>query len=115
MNRKAKYKEKGYTDEQIENHYSYLRKKAKEIRERRKKNNEKNQKIITQIKNNILKKTFKFQFKTVKVLSVSETVDGKGFFYKVNIIFSDKSNGDFRYFYSFDSYVEEEFIKTLNI
>ena len=60
-NRQEIWKLRGFSQEQIENHLSFERYKAKKIRERRKKNNEKNKQVIAKIKKDILKKTFDFK------------------------------------------------------
>lgn len=105
------WKEKRYTSEQIENHLSWEREKGKEARERKKRNNEKNIKLIKQIKTDLLGKTF--DNKTI--LRISETNDGKGFWFKCHTKFNDGSEGDFRYFYHFDDYVFEDFIEFLKL
>jgi len=101
--------EKGYTQEQIDNHLCFERRKSKESRERRKRNNEKNTEIIAKVKNDLLGKTFK----NIKILSINPTTDGKGFWYKIFKTFKDGSEGNFRYFYYFDDYSKKEFLKDI--
>jgi len=113
MNRQEYWLSKGYTRENIENHLRFERRKAKEIRDRKKKNNEKNQELIKQIKKDLIGQTFKFNHKVIKILSVRETVDGVGFWYNSLATFKDGSSGEFRYFYDFREYSKKEFIKWL--
>ena len=76
--------------------------------------NEKNKNIITQIKKDLLNKTFKFENGSTKtILSINPTTDGIGFYYKVRIVFADKSEGDFRYFSRFEDYIKKNFLETL--
>ena len=111
MNRQEYWKEKVYTKEQIECHLSFERRKSKEVRDRKKKNNEQNQGIIKKIKEDLLGKTFD----DITILRISETNDGKGFWYSSFVKFSDGSDGKFRYFYHFDGYNYEEFIKNISL
>ena len=111
MNRQEYWKEKGYTKRQMECHLSFERRKSKEARDRKKKNNEQNHEIIKIIKNSLLGKTFE----KVTILRISETNDGKGFWYNTHKKFSDGSEGEFRYFYSFGDYDLKEFIKNLSL
>ena len=115
MKRQEYWKEQGYTEEQIENHLMYERRKAKDIRERKKRNNISNQETIKQIKSDLLGNTF-YGNRGIssKVLSISPTIDGAGFWFKIHRTFSDKSNGEFRYFEGFNGYNKSEFIKNLN-
>lgn len=106
---------KGYTKEQIQNHLSFERYKAKQSRERKKKNNEKNKELIEQIKNDLLGKTFKLSRMDVKILSINPSVDGVGFYFKMNKKFNDGSEGEFREFSHFDDYNKKEFIKYLEL
>jgi len=92
--------EKGYTREQINNHLSFERNKQKQSREKRKRNNEANREVIQKIKLELLGKTFN----KIKILSVSPTTDGKGFWFKYHRVFGDGSEGDFRGFAYFDDY-----------
>ena len=108
-NRQQYWLEKGYTKEQIENHLRFERRKSKESRERRKRNNVKNSKVIAQVKSDLLGKTF--DGKTI--LSISPTTDGKGFWFKMHRVFKDGSEGDFRYFYHFDDYNLKEFLENI--
>lgn len=103
------WKKQGYTQEQINCHLEYERMKAKQVRERRKKNNEKNQELIKQIKKDIVGKTFGED----TIISISPTIDGIGFWFKTHKIFRDGSEGDFRYFAHFNDYSKEEFINNL--
>lgn len=103
----------GYTDEQIQNHLEFERYKAKQSRERRTKNNEKNKELIEQIKKDLIGNTFTVGSKIVKVLSVRPSVDGEGFWYTSHKTFSDGSNGNFRSFQYFEGYNKEEFIELL--
>ena len=106
MKRQEYWKSKGYTQEQIENHLQFERRKSKESRDRRNKNNLKNKEIIEQIKKEMLH----VPFNNCYVLSINPTVDGKGFYYKYRKTFGDGSVGDFRDFMDFDSY-SLEYIK----
>ena len=115
MKRQEYWKKQGNTEEQIENHLIYERCNAKHTRERRKRNNISNQETIKQIKSDLLGNTFYDNRGTIsKVLSISPTVDGAGFWFKIHRIFSDKSEGEFRYFEGFNGYNKSEFIKNLN-
>lgn len=105
--------EKGYTKEQIENHLSFERYKAKQTRDRKKKNNEKNKEIIEQIKNDLVGKTFDSGRLKVKILSISPTIDGVGFWFKMIKTFKDGSQGEFKEFSHFENYNKEEFIEYL--
>jgi len=114
MNRQEYWLSKGYTKENIENHLRFERRKAKESRDRKKKNNLKNIELIKKIKNDLVGKTFLSSNKEFNILSISPSVDGVGFYYKVKITFSDGSNGDFRYFYDFEEYSLDNFIRWLS-
>jgi hypothetical protein len=103
----------GITKQGIENHLYWERKKAKESRDRKKKNNEKNKELIKQIKNDLLEKEFEVGDRKFKVLSVNPSVDGIGFWWKCLITFNDGSNGEFRYFYDFNGYNLKKFKKWL--
>lgn len=114
MSRRQDYwKKQGYTEEQIKNHLEYERHKAELVREKKDKNNEKNKNLIKQIKEELLGKTFNLGYVVVKILSIRPTVDGVGFWYKINKTFNDGSEGEFRQFYDFDGYNKKEFIKLL--
>lgn len=113
MNRQERWREKGITEEQIQNHLKFEQYKAKQYRDKKKKNNEKNKEIISKITSDIVGKTFDFKHKKVTVLSISPTSDGQGFFFKVTKKFNDGSEGEFREFSHFDEYKKEEFIKYL--
>jgi len=107
MNRQEYWFNKGYTQEQINNHLSFERRKSKESRERKKRNNISNKELIDKIKNDLLGKTFD----NIKILSISPTTDGKGFWYKIHQTFKDGSKGEFRYFFHFDGYSKKEFLE----
>ena len=107
--RQSFWKEKGYSQEQIDNHLSFERRKNKEATTRRKKNNEKNQTLIKKIKEDLLGKTFA----GVQILKINETNDGKGFWFHTFRKFGDGSSGKFRYFYHFDDYDSATFIKDI--
>jgi len=109
MDRQQFWKEKGYTKEQINCHLSFERQKSKESRERKKKNNEKNQEVLKNVKKDLLGKTFF----GVTILKINETNDGKGFWYHTHRKFSDGSEGKFRYFHRFDEYETKSFIEYL--
>ena len=109
MNRQQFWKDKGYTEEQIECHLSFERRKSKESRDRKKKNNENNQEIIKKIKEELVGNTFL----DITILKINETNDGKGFWFRTFRKFSDGSEGNFRYFQSFDEYEFKEFTKNL--
>lgn len=111
--RQERWKEKGYTQEQINNHLRFERSKAKESRERRNKNNLQNKETIEKIKGEILYKTFNSQNIKVYIISISPTVDGKGFWYKSRKTYKDGSDGDFREFMHFDDYSLENFTEFL--
>lgn len=111
--RKEKWLEKGYTEEQIENHLQFERYKSKKSRERRKVNNEKNKELINEIKKDLLGITFKFQRREVTVKSIRPTVDGEGFFYSYESVYSDGSKGTEKMFYHFDDYKYEKFVHYL--
>lgn len=113
MNRQEYWKSKGYTEEQIQNHLQFERRKAKESRERRTKANEKNKDLIKQIKEDLVGKTFHIGNQVVKILSIRPTVDGIGFYHTIHKTFSDGSSGNFRSFSDFEGYNKEEFIKWL--
>ena len=114
MNRQQRWLEKGYTQEQINNHLSFERHKSKLAREEKKKNNLKNKDLITQIKKDLLKQTFDVGRLKAKILSISPSSDGVGFYFQAHKTFSDGSNGVFREFSHFENYNKEEFIKMLN-
>jgi len=114
MNRQEYWKSKGYTNENIENHLKFERRKAKESRERKRRNNEVNQNLIKQIKNDLVGKVFNIDKNIITVLSISPSVDGVGFWHKIHKTFSDGSSGEFRYFYDFNGYSKKEFIKWLH-
>jgi hypothetical protein len=107
--RQKNWLEKGYTKEQIENHLRFERRKSKESREKRKRLNEKNKKVIAQVKSDLLGKTFDNR----TFLSIKPTVDGIGFWFKYHRVFKDGSNGDFRYFSYFDEYTLKSFLENL--
>lgn len=111
--RQEYWKEKGYTQEQIENHLGFERAKAKQSRERRNKNNLQNKEVIEKIKSEILHKTFYSTSKTVFIEKISPTVDGKGFWYKCMKSYKDGSEGYFREFMHFDNYSLENFTEFL--
>lgn len=113
MKRQEKWKEKGYTQEQIENHLRFERHKSKQARERRIKNNEKNQELINTIKKDLLGITFDIGNRQIEVLKISPSTDGVGFWYKYRTTFKDGSSGDFRQFYDFEGYKYEDFIDWL--
>lgn len=108
--RQKHWLEKGYTKEQIENHLRFERRKSKESREKRKRNNKKNKDLISQIKKDLLGKTF--DNKTI--LSIRPTTDGVGFWYKIHRTFKDGSEGDFRYLYHFDEYDLNSFLDDID-
>ncbi len=114
MNRQEFWKSEGYTDENIECHLRFERRKAKESRERKKKNNESNKEIIKKIEDDLLGKTFKFKRLNVKITSINPTVDGLGAWIWMNKKFSDGSSGMFREFNYFDEYTKENFLNNLN-
>ena len=115
MKRQEYWKSKGYTDENIQNHLQWERRKSKESRERRKKNNAENKELIKQIKNDLIGKTFySYENKIeINILSVNESVDGAGFWFKYNKKFSDGSSGEFREFSYFEEYNLKEFLNYL--
>ena len=102
----------GYTEEQINIHLRHERERSKQSRNERKKNNEKNKELIAEIKKDLVGKKFSNKHTTIKVLSIRESVDGEGFWYKINKVFKDGSSGDFRYFYWFEEYSLDNFLKT---
>lgn len=108
------WKKQGYNQEQINYHLSYERYKAKQMRDKKKKNNEKNKELIKQIKDDLLEKTFELNQLKVKILSIRPTVDGVGFWFKMLKTFNDGSEGEFREFSHFEDYNKKEFIKYLN-
>ena len=110
-NLKQIYKNMGYTDEQIEHHYSIKREKAKKNRQIKKENNEKNKEIINTIKKDLLGITFQSYGKSFTISNINPTVDGIGFYYTINNQYSDGSSGDFRYFWRFNEYEYKEFIE----
>lgn len=123
--RQEHWRKQGITEEGIQNHLYWERKKSKEARERKKKNNEDNKELIKQIKKDLLGQTFKIievnndkilvsaNYSEIKILSINPSVDGLGFWYKINKKFSDGSEGEFRYFYDFKGYSKKEFITWL--
>ena len=113
MTRQEYWKSKGYTDEQIKIHLEWERRKAKESRERKKKNNEKNRELIKEIKENLVGEMLTKGKMIVVVLSIRETTDGVGFWIKIRKTFPDKSSGEFRYFHRFDEYDFNELIDNL--
>ena len=98
--------QRGYTEEQVENHLSYKRNRTKKSRDDRRKNNEKNKELIQKIKTELLNKTFG----NIKVLSISPTVDGKGFWFRVFKTYKDGSKGILRNFCYFDEYSKDEIL-----
>jgi hypothetical protein len=113
MNRQEYWLKQGYTKDNIENHLRFERRKAKESRERKKKNNEPNKELLKQIRSDLVGKTFKTKYRTFKIISVRESVDGVGFYFTVLITFEDNSKGKFRYFYFFKDYSFDSFIENL--
>lgn len=114
MKRQEYWLKKGYTKEQIENHLRSERIKSKISREKRNKQNEKNKELIKQIKKDLVGNTFTIIGEAkIKILSIIPTVDGVGFWFKMNKTFSDGSSGDYRYFHDFSGYSKKEFIKYL--
>ena len=113
MNRQQYWKDKGYIQEQINIHLNFERRKAKESRERKAKNNLKNKDLISYIKKDLLNNTFDIGRLNVKVISISPSVDGVGFWFKADKTFRDGSIGIFREFYDFNGYTKEEFVKWL--
>lgn len=113
LTRQEKWLEKGYTQEQINVHLSWERNKSRESRERKKRNNEKNKELITQIKEDLLSKTFKNNHCKNTILSIKPTTDGVGFYFTNLKEFKDSSSGTFKEFYHFDNYNKKEFVKTL--
>lgn len=104
MKRQERWREKGYTQEQIENHLRFERSKSKVSREKRNKNNKKNKEVIEQIKKEMLCKTFNNCY----VISINPTVDGKGFYYKYRKTYGTNLVGDFKDFVHFDEYSLEK-------
>lgn len=115
ITRQEYWKSKGYTDENIQIHLKFERRKSKQSRDKRKKNNEVNKEIIKTVKQDLVGQVFKTEKTIIEVLSVSPSVDGVGFWYKIHKTFSDNSKGEFRYFYDFNGYSKKEFIKWLKI
>jgi hypothetical protein len=113
MKRQEYWKDKGYSQDQINIHLNFEKRKSKESRERRIKNNLKNKDLISCIKQDLLNKTFDIGKLNVKVISISPSVDGIGFWFKAIKNFSDGSSGVFREFYDFNGYTKEEFVKWL--
>jgi DNA-binding transcriptional MerR regulator len=111
--RQEKWKEKGYTQEQIESHLQWERAKSKQARERRKKNNEKNKELINTIKKDLKGITFSFANKTITIHDIRPTVDGEGFFFTYTGQYSDGSYGKFKGFSRFDDYKYVDFIDYL--
>jgi hypothetical protein len=114
MKRQEYWLEKGYTKEQIENHLSFERYKAKQVRDRKKKNNEQNKELIAKIKEDLLGKTFDEKRTKIEILSIRPSVDGVGFWFSSIKTFSDGSSGKFREFSHFEDYNKDEFIKLLS-
>lgn len=114
MKRQEYWLEKGYTKEQIENHLSFERYKAKQVRDRKKKNNEQNKELIAKIKEDLLGKTFDEKRIKIEILSIRPSVDGVGFWFSSIKTFSDGSSGKFREFSHFEDYNKDEFIKLLS-
>jgi hypothetical protein len=112
-NRQEHWRKLGYTDEQIRGHLDFECYKSKLSRERKKKNNLENQKLIEQIKADLVGKTFQNKFKSIKVLSIRPSVDGVGFWCKIWKRFSDGSEGKFREFQHFSEYNKKELIEQL--
>lgn len=113
MTRQEAWKKLGYTDEQIQTHLEWERTKVKESRERKKRNNEKNRELIKQIKKDLVGEILTKGKMIVVVLSIRETTDGVGFWAKIKKTFSDKSSGEFRYFYRFDEYDRNKIVDNL--
>ena len=111
--RQEKWKEKGYTQEQIECHLRFERHKSRLSRERRKRNNESNKEIINEIKKDLLGITFNFKNKQITITSINPSTDGRGFWYKYIQEFSDGSGGEGREFSHFDDYKYVDFIEYL--
>jgi len=107
--RQDKWRELGYADEQIQNHLEWERGKARQSRERRKKNNEKNEELIKRIKKDLIGNTFH----NSKVLCINPSTDGVGFWYKIYKKFNDGSSGEFRYFSHFSDYSKKDFADNL--
>ena len=107
--RQQHWLDKGYTQEQIEVHLSWERRKSKEARERKKKNNEVNRELIKKIKSDLLNKTFY----GMTITNINETTDGVGFWWHCFKEFKDGSSGKFKYFYWFEGFSLEEFIKDI--
>jgi hypothetical protein len=107
--RKKYWLDKGYTQEQIENHLSYERYKQKLSRERRKRNNEANNELIQKIKSDLLGT----DFDDIKILSIRPSTDGQGFWFKYHRTFKDGSHGDFRSFAYFEDYSLREFLENI--
>ncbi len=105
--RQQHWLDKGYTQEQIEVHLSWERRKSKEARERKKKNNEVNLELIKQIKSDLLNKTFD----GITITKINEATDGVGFWWHCFREFPDGSSGKFKYFYWFENYSKELFIE----
>ena len=99
--------DKGYTQEQIDTHLSYERRKSKEARERKIENSKENKDLIKQIKSDLLNKTFN----KITIIKINESTDGVGFWYHCFRKFPDGSSGKFKYFYWFENYSIKEFLK----
>lgn len=111
--RQEKWKEKGYTQEQIESHLQWERAKSKQTRERRKRNNEANKEIINTIKKDLLGITFRFGKRQITIKSIRPTVDGYGFFFFYETVYEDGSKGSQKMFQGFDDYKYVDFIDYL--
>jgi len=110
MSKRQEYwKKQGATDEKIQNHLEWERGNSKRARERKKRNNEKNQELIKQIKIDLLGKTFEYKM----ITKINETNDGVGFWWHCFHKFPDGSSGNFRYFYRFEDYSLEDFKKDI--
>lgn len=108
-NRQQYWKEKGYTQEQIENHLRFERAKSRQSRERKKANNEKNIKLIDEIETLFLNVQHNYGGRSFTILRISPTADGKGFWYSVVKEYKDGSFGKFREFAHFDDFNAREF------
>ena len=107
--RQQYWRDKGYTQEQIENHLRFERAKSKQSRERRKANNEKNKKLIDEIKTLFLDVEYKYNGKSFRIFRIAQTVDGKGFWYNVTKKYKDGSSGNFHEFTHFEDFNAREF------
>lgn len=113
VSRQEYWKEKGYTKEQIEVHLDFERRKSKESRDRRKKNNKENGELIKKIKNDLLNQQFDNGHAKSKVLRISPSTDGRGFWCKNLVTFKDGSEGEYRVFCYFDDYSLRNFMELL--